>query len=58
MVWSLRRSSLIIPAELHEQLSKSCKPIDEVPSEIVSVRNLSRKRRESGKTIRESEARK
>jgi hypothetical protein len=58
MIWSLRRSSLIIPAELHEHLTKCCKPIDEVPSEIISMRNLNATRRESGKTIKEIEARK
>ena len=40
MFWKPRKSSLTIPAELHEKLVRSCKPIDDVDSEVVRVRNI------------------
>lgn len=40
MLWRPRKSSIIIPSELHEKLARTSQRIDEVPSEVVSVRIL------------------
>jgi hypothetical protein len=39
--WRLRRSSIIISAELHEKLARTSPRIEEVASEVVGVRTLS-----------------
>ena len=41
--WKFRKTSITIPIELHEKIARSCEPIDQVPSEVISLRS-SRKR--------------
>ncbi len=38
LIWRFRNSVLVISSELHEKISRSCKRIDQVPSEILNVR--------------------
>jgi hypothetical protein len=40
VLWKSRKSPIIIPAEVHEKLSRTSTRIDEVPSEVVAVRTL------------------
>jgi len=40
MFWKPRKSSLTIPAELHEKLVRTCEPVDGVDSEVVRVRSV------------------
>jgi hypothetical protein len=35
-----RKTSMIIPVELHEKLTKGCKPLERDAGEIVRVRSL------------------
>lgn len=46
MFWKFRKSSVTITAELHEKIARSCKPIEQVPSEVVRVRALQKTRGE------------
>jgi hypothetical protein len=36
--WKLLRSSIVIPAELHDRIARLCQPLNSVDSEIVAVR--------------------
>ena len=38
MIWRFRNSALIISSELHQKISQSCTRVDQVPSEILNVR--------------------
>ena len=40
MFWKLRKSSITIPAELHEKLARTCQPIQQVDSEVICVRTF------------------
>ena len=40
LLWKLRRRTMTIPAELHQQIARSCSRINEVPSEVLRVRPL------------------
>lgn len=40
MFWKLSRSPIIIPAELHEKLARTSKPIEQVDSEVIGVRRV------------------
>ena len=35
----LLKSSIVIPAELHDKIARSCQPLNGVESEIVEVRS-------------------
>jgi len=38
LIWRFKNSALIISSELHEKISRSCRRVDQVPSEILDVR--------------------
>jgi hypothetical protein len=38
--WKFRRSSIIIPVELHEKLARTSQPIEQVDSEVICVRSV------------------
>jgi hypothetical protein len=40
--WKFSSSPITIPVELHEKLARTCKPIEEVDSEVLCVRQVSR----------------
>ncbi|GEM_PF-1976642 len=42
MFTRFRKTSMIIPVELHEKLTQSCRPMDHETGEIVRVKSLSR----------------
>jgi hypothetical protein len=38
--WKRRKSSIIIPLELHEKLARTCQPIEDVDSAVICVRSI------------------
>jgi len=38
--WNLGKSSITIPAELHEKLARTSQPIEELDSEVICVRSV------------------
>ncbi len=38
MIWRFRNSALIISSELHQKISQSCRRVEQVPSEILNLR--------------------
>jgi hypothetical protein len=38
LIWRFRNSALIISSELHQKISQSCTRVDQVPSEILNLR--------------------
>jgi hypothetical protein len=44
--WKFRKQSITISAELHEKLAQTCEPIEEVPSAVLRVRRVKRRRQE------------
>ncbi len=41
MFWKSRKSSITVPRELHDRVTRSCVPILDVPSEVIAFRRLS-----------------
>ena len=42
VLWKSRTTPICIPAELHDKLAQTSRPIDQVDSEVIAVRSVPR----------------